>query len=288
MQANAAPANLAEGEAVVLPPIAREKPATLGQRLKEFYLARRQLLLGLVSVSLMLSFWQFMVEAGHFDEFFASKPSAVAAAGWQLITRGTIGAELPTTLQGFSFGFGLAILLGVPLGILIGWYPTFFALCQPYIAGLNATPRLALYPLFVVWFGIGIETKIVIVFISSSLPILFNTISGVRNLDRAFIEVARCMGANDRQIFRTVALPASVPFIMSGLRLGLGHALLATIISELFVGSRGIGSLLNTYAAYFQTDRLMFLIVLVATTGIILLQVVQWIEQKVDFWRPRH
>ena len=138
-----------------------------------------------------------------------------------------------------------------------------------------------------VWFGIGLETKVVIVFISSSLPILFNTISGVRSLDQSFIEVARCMGANVRQVFRTVALPASVPFIMSGLRLGLGHAILATIIAELFVGSKGIGSLLNTYAAYFQTDRLMFLILLVAATGVVLLQVVQWVEHKVDFWRPR-
>lgn len=286
MESRVIPAQVAEQE-VPLPPLAEEEPASFLGRLTARYRERRQLVLGLASVASLLAVWQYAVDAGFFDEFFASKPTAVASAGYDLFARGAILPELQTTAIGFTLGFGLAILVSVPLGILIGWYPTLYGLTQPYIAALNATPRIALYPLFVVWFGIGLETKIVIVFISSSLPILFNTIGGVRSLDASFIEVARCMGANDRQVFRTVALPASVPFIMTGLRLGLGHALLATIIAELFIGSKGLGALLNTYATYFQTARLMFIIVLVAATGVLLLQLVQWVEHKVDFWRPR-
>ena len=267
--------------------VAGEQPVSIWKRIVTFYLERRQIILGVISVTLFLSTWQIAVEQRFFDEFISSKPSAIASAGYLLLTNGTIFDAIRYTALSFSVGFSLAILLGVPMGILIGWYPTLRGLTQPYISALNATPRIALYPLFVVWFGIGLETKVVIVFISSMLPILFSTIGGIRSLDPSFIDVARCMGANDRQVFRTVALPASVPFIMTGLRIGIGHALLAAIISELFIGSTGLGALLGTYAAYFKTANLMAVILVVATSGVILLSAIHWVEQKVELWRPR-
>jgi NitT/TauT family transport system permease protein len=265
----------------------REQNATVSQRIASIYRERKQLILGVISVAIVLLFWEIIVDGGWFNEFFASKPSAIGAAEYLLFTNGTIFSEIGTTCFGFAAGFALAILIGVPLGIMIGWYPTLEGLTHPYVAGLNATPRIALYPLFVVWFGVGLETKIVIVFISSMLPILFNTIGGVKSLDPSFIDVARCMGANDRQVFRTVAVPATVPFIMTGLRIGTGHALLATIIAEMFIGSHGLGALLSTYSTYFQTARLMAVILIIAASGVLLLNLIQWVEEKVEFWRPR-
>lgn len=267
--------------------VAGKQSVSIWQRIVAFYLERRQIILGVVSVTLFLSTWQIAVERRFLDEFIFSKPSAIASVGYLLLTNGTIFDAIRYTAMSFAVGFTLAILLGVPMGILIGWYPTLRGLMQPYVSALNATPRIALYPLFVVWFGIGLETKIVIVFISSLLPILFNTIGGVNSLDPSFIDVARCMGANDRQVFKTVVLPASVPFIMTGLRIGVGHALLAAIISELFIGSTGLGALLGTYAAYFKTANLMAVILVVATSGVLLLSAIHWVEQKVELWRPR-
>lgn len=262
------------------------RPTSLPGLLAARYRERRELVLGVVSVTTLLAMWEYIVGSGYFDAFYASKPSAIAAAGFQLFASGKIWPELGSTATGFAVGFVLATLIAVPMGILIGWYPTLYALTKPYIAALSATPRIALFPLFMVWLGIGIEVKILIVFISSSLPILFNTIGGMRSLDSSYIEVARCMGANDRQVLTTVALPASVPFIMTGLRIGVGHALLATIVAELLVGSAGLGALIGLSATYFQTAKLMFVILLVAAAGVVLLQVVQWVEEKVDFWRP--
>lgn len=287
MQSSANQSKAAHQETVDALKRTGEQDISIVQRLATLYRERRQLILGVISVAVVLSFWQFVVDHGYFDEFFASKPSAIAGGAFYLFDKGIIAAEIGTTIIGFMAGFALAIAVGVPLGILIGWYPTMQGLTQPYIAALNATPRIALYPLFVVWFGVGMQTKIVIVFISALLPILFNTIGGMRSLDQSFIDVAHCMGANDRQVFRTVALPATVPFIMTGFRLGIGHALLATIISEMFIGSHGLGALLSTYSTYFQTARLMAVILLVAGSGVVLLNVIGWVEQKVDYWRPR-
>ena len=139
----------------------------------------------------------------------------------------------------FFSGFALAIVVGVPLGILMGWYSRVNAMLEPFVSALYATPRIALLPLVVIWFGIGIASKVAIVFLGAIFPILVNTITGVRTIEADFIKVARSFGASDRQMFLTVVLPSAVPMLLTGLRLGLGHALVGIVVGEMYGATAG-------------------------------------------------
>jgi NitT/TauT family transport system permease protein len=188
--------------------------------------------------------------------------------------------------QEFLVGYGMAIVIGVPLGILMGWYGRINAVLDPFVSALYATPRIALLPLIMIWFGIGIMSKIAIVFLGAVFPILVNTITGVRTLNADFVNVARSFGASDRQIFLTVALPSSVPLLLTGLRLGLGHALVGIVVGEMYGATHGLGFLIATAGARFQTDKLMVGIILIAGAGVALTELLRLIERRFEQWRP--
>jgi NitT/TauT family transport system permease protein len=199
---------------------------------------------------------------------------------------GSIYPHLAVSGQEFLVGYGMAIVIGVPLGILMGWYGRINAVLDPFVSALYATPRIALLPLIMIWFGIGIMSKIAIVFLGAIFPILVNTITGVRTLNADFVKVARSFGASDRQIFLTVALPSSVPLLLTGLRLGLGHALVGIVVGEMYGATHGLGFLIATSGARFQTDKLMVGIILIAAAGIALTELLRLIERRFERWRP--
>jgi ABC-type nitrate/sulfonate/bicarbonate transport system permease component len=187
----------------------------------------------------------------------------------------------------FLFGYGAAIVIGVPLGILMGWYGRINAVLDPFVSALYATPRIALLPLLMIWFGIGLMSKVAIVFLGAIFPILVNTITGMRTLNADFVKVARSFGASDRQIFLTVALPSSVPLLLTGLRLGLGHALVGIVVGEMYGATHGLGFLIATSGARFQTDKVMVGIILIASAGVAMTELLRLIERRYEGWRPR-
>jgi ABC-type nitrate/sulfonate/bicarbonate transport system permease component len=201
---------------------------------------------------------------------------------------GSIYPDLAVSTEEFVLGFGLAALVGVPLGILMGWYTRLNAILDPFVNALYATPRIALMPLIIIWFGIDLPAKIAIIFLSSVFPILVNTMTGVRTIERDFVKVARSFGASDRQLFTTVALPSSVPNLLTGLRLGLGHALIGIVVGEMYGASAGIGFMMQTAGATFQTDKVMVGIVIIAAAGMGMTQMLKALEKRVDIWRPDH
>ena len=199
---------------------------------------------------------------------------------------GSIYPHLAVSGYEFLVGYGMAIVIGVPLGILMGWYGRINAVLDPFVSALYATPRIALLPLLMIWFGIGIMSKIAIVFLGAIFPILVNTITGVRTLHADFVKVARSFGASDRQIFLTVALPSSVPLLLTGPRLGLGHALVGIVVGEMYGATHGLGFLIATSGARFQTDKLMVGILLIAAAGVALTELLRLIERRFERWRP--
>jgi len=246
-------------------------------------------LLGIASVTAFLLFWEFSVNLNWVNPLFTSSPSRIAATGFEMFRDGSIYPDLLVSAQEFVLGFGLAVLVGVPLGILMGWYSRLNAVLDPFVNALYAMPRIALMPLIIIWFGIDIWAKIAIIFLSSVLPILVNTMTGVRTMERDFVKVARSFGASDGQLFKTVALPSSVPNLLTGLRLGLGHALIGIVVGEMYGASAGIGFMMQTAGATFQTDKVMVGIVIIAGAGMALTQVLRMIEARFDVWRPdRH
>jgi len=245
-------------------------------------------ILGTISVIVFLLFWEASVALGWANPLFTSAPSRIIAAGYEMFRDGSIWPDLAVSGEEFVLGYGLAIVVGVPLGILMGWYSRLNAVLDPFVNALYATPRIALMPLIIIWFGIDLSAKIAIIFLSTVFPILVNTMTGVRTMERDFVKVARSFGASDGQLFKTVALPSSVPNLLTGLRLGLGHALIGIVVGEMYGASAGIGFMMQTAGATFQTDKVMVGIIIIAAAGMSLTHVLKMIERKFDVWRPDH
>jgi NitT/TauT family transport system permease protein len=156
---------------------------------------------------------------------------------------------------------------------------------DPFINFMNAMPRIALVPLFIIWFGIGIWSKVAIIFLSSLFPILINTQAGIRNLDAGWVKAARSYGANDLQLFRTVALPGAIPFILTGMRIGVGHALIGVVVGELVAARAGIGLMMATAGANFQTAKVFAGLMIVSSAGVLLVYLISRIERQFQAWR---
>ncbi len=243
-------------------------------------------LLGTLSMLAFVALWEIVVRAGLVNPLFTSSPSRIVAAAIEMFADESFYGHLEVSAEEFFSGFALAIVLGVPLGILMGWYSRVNAVLEPFVSALYATPRIALLPLVVIWFGIGIASKVAIVFLGAIFPILVNTITGVRTIEADFIKVARSFGATDRQMFATVVLPSAVPMLLTGLRLGLGHALVGIVVGEMYGATQGLGYLIAVAGARFQTDRVMVGIILIAGLGVALTELLRAIERRFERWRP--
>jgi NitT/TauT family transport system permease protein len=177
--------------------------------------------------------------------------------------------------------------VALPVGILMGWYRVAFHLGDPLLNFLNALPRIALAPLTIVWFGVGLQSKFAVVFASAVFPILMSTVAGVRSIDRDYIRAARLYGAGDMKIFRVVALPGSVPYILSGMRIGIGHALIGVVVAELIAAQHGVGLVIATAGQTFQTPLTFAAIIIVGVVGLVLTTILSLIEHRFDRWRVR-
>ncbi len=244
-------------------------------------------LIGTISVVLVLVIWQAVASAELVKELFLPGPLAIVNALVLLFRQGAIWNDIWVSGQEVVYGFALAVLTGLPLGLLMGWYRRVNYALDPFVSFFTSAPRIALVPLMVIWLGIGIWSKIAVIFLGAFFPIVINTVTGVRNLDPALIKAARSFGASDAQIFRTLALPGSVPFILAGLRLGLGHALIGVVAGELIAAQAGVGKMMAVAGATFQTPKMFAGLILIAGTGILVTSLLQRIERRYQAWRPR-
>jgi ABC-type nitrate/sulfonate/bicarbonate transport system permease component len=253
---------------------------------KSFAARHEHALIGTVSMLVFLAFWETSVALEWVNPLFTSAPSRIVRTGYDMFADGSIYPHLEVSGTEFLLGYGAAIVIGVPLGILMGWYGRINAVLDPFVSALYATPRIALLPLLMIWFGIGLMSKVAIVFLGAIFPILVNTITGMRTLNADFVKVARSFGASDRQMFLTVALPSSVPLLLTGLRLGLGHALVGIVVGEMYGATHGLGFLIATSGARFQTDKVMVGIILIASAGVAMTELLRLIERRYEGWRP--
>ena len=175
---------------------------------------------------------------------------------------------------------------GVAMGVVIGWYRRIEMFLNPFLATLYATPRVAMIPLIIIWFGIGMWSKVFIVFISAFFPILVNTIGGVKATDADLLRAARAFCASDRQIFVTLVIPGAVPFILTGIRQGVMLGLIGVVVGEMFGGSEGIGFLVSYGGQTFATDTLFVGVAIIAFVGILLSAVTERLERHFSRWRP--
>jgi NitT/TauT family transport system permease protein len=269
------------------PALEEEHRDGLTNSLRHWWTDHERTLLGAIAVLAFLAVWERAGTSGAVSPLFISAPSRIWAAFILLAKSGELGKDVLVSGQEFLVGFGLAIVVGIPIGVLMGWYRRLDALLDPFVNAFNATPRIALLPLLIIWLGIGINSKIAIVFIGAVFAILISTISGIHNLDETLLRASRSFGASDLQLFKTVALPGSVPFILGGIRLGLGHALVAVVVGELYGSTAGIGYLISLSSNNFQTDRVFVGVAIVAGAGVLFTVLLRRIEGHYQAWRPQ-
>jgi len=245
-------------------------------------------LIGTLSVVGVLAVWQLVANAGLIPVFLPG-PIAIGGALAKLFTdpRSEIWIDLATSGQEVAIGYGGAIAIGVVIGILMGWYTRFQYALDPWVNFFYSTPRIVLIPVFIIWLGIDWPSKVAIIFLGALFPIIINTMAGVRNTDAALLRVARSFGASDALIFRRVVLPGAVPFILTGFRLGVGHALTGVIVAEYIAARHGVGKFIADTSVTLQMEKMFAGVIFIAGTGVLLTWALQRIENRFQNWRPQ-
>jgi len=235
------------------------------------------------SVAVLLLVWEWF--GRDINPVFGSYPSAIAEAFWELAQSGKLGAATLESLQPFVVGYGLAILLGVPLGLLIGRSRIAEAALGIYVTAGYAMPLVALVPLLVLWFGLGFAVKTAIVFLMSVFPICINTWLGVTAVPKSLIEVGKSFVAPNTVILRRIILPATLPYIMAGIRLAVGRAVVAMVIAEFFTTISGLGAIIINSANNFDTATMFVPIVVLMVMAIGLDGLIGAVERRVAPWQ---
>src|SRR5262245_21333528 len=232
------------------------------------------------SIAVFLIGWEIAPRVRIVDATYTSQPSRVIAAGLEIVRTGAFLHDVFVSLSEFAIGFALAIGIGVPLGLLLGRFAVVRYLLDPPIMAIYATPHLALLPIIVVWLGIGMQSKIAVAFVGGVIPILVNSMAGVRGVERSWVTAAQSFCAGEWDVFVKVILPASLPGVIMGIRLGLSRAVLGVVVAEMYQSQAGVGNEIMRYGSEFRTDYLLFNVLLVSLFGFAGTSAVRALEER--------
>jgi NitT/TauT family transport system permease protein len=267
-----------------------------------FWLAHERAILGLTALLAVLIFWEGLgrgwwadllspllgrsAEALRVKPIFVSSPSAVAAAAWSLfVVNGKIWPHLAASGLELALGLGLALVVGIPLGLACGRYRLASHAVAPFVSALNATPQVALLPLVVLWIGTGISARVFIIFLLAVLPLFINAHAAVRTTDPKLLTVARSFAASEGFVFRSIIVPSAIPFLLAGLRLAIGRGMIGIVVGELTGAAIGVGYLINRAGATFETDVVFVGVLTIVAAGLVLTDLVRRLEAAVSVWR---
>jgi len=236
----------------------------------------------LASVLAGLVAWEIYGRAIHTVIF--AYPSTIGRALIELTRTGELPFYLRGSLVVLALGLGLAIVIGIPVGILMARRATVEYALEPYINALYSTPTVALIPLIVLWAGFQVKAKVILVFLFCVFPILINTYQGVKNTDARLLEVARSFCAGEWSMWRDLMVPSAAPYILAGIRLGIGRGLVGMVVAEFYTAITGLGYMIVQYANNFRTDRLFVPIVVLMILGVGLTSLLRRIERSVAPW----
>lgn len=254
--------------------------APSGSPLRTVVLART----GLVVAFLLI--WQGVVSAGLVDVFWISSPLLVAQELWHLVTSGQLVSDVAMTVFEALIAFVISSILGIASGLLLARSPFWDEVMAPIIVVVNSLPRIALAPLIILWFGIGIVAKVVTAFTLIYFILLVNTLSGAKNVDNDILTIARLMGASRRDLLWKVTLPSALPWIFAGLNLGLTYSLLGVIVAEILASNQGLGYLIESSASSFNTAGVFAGLVTLAVVAWVFSTVMSQVEARLLRWKP--
>jgi taurine transport system permease protein len=247
--------------------------------------AHRNALLGALAVALFFAAWQGIFLFVPFNPLFFTKPSLIAAGLFDLIESGDLFHDLTVSAVPFSLGLFAAVLIGVPLGMVMGWRARVGYALDPLMTVFYASPLVALAPLLVIFFGVGLPGKTIIVFSLAVFPFIFNAASGVRAVDRLLVNVVRSLGGGERDIYLKILLPSVLPYIVAGARIAVGRALIGVLVGEFFAASEGIGYAITRFGDIFAVDRMFACILTVMVIAVLMTECIRWAERAAFPWR---
>jgi NitT/TauT family transport system permease protein len=237
------------------------------------------------SVIVGLAFWEIFGRYIIKNSLFLATPSASLAAIVDLWNKGEMQKNMIVSFEEFAIGFGIAVVAGIVIGLLTASFEPVKLVLTPWISGFYASPIIALAPLLILWFGVGIWSKIAVVVSLVVFPMIINTEAGILHTDPQLIETARSFGANRLQIFTKVNLPSAAPYILAGLRLGVGRGLIGVVVGELAGARAGLGFLINNASQVFNMPQLFAGVIVLAVAGIAMTAIFQQLEKVLVPWK---
>ena len=251
-----------------------------------FYAEHRRLLLGLASVSLLVAVWELLLTyVFPVNPFFFTKPSLIAEAFKEQLRGAKLWHDLAISSRAFIWGFSFAVVVGIPAGLVMGWRRRVEYALDPFLTALYASPLVALAPLLIVAFGVGVVGKAVLVFLLAVFPFIFNTFAGVKSTDALLINVIRSFGGGEKDLYFKVILPSTMPYIVAGARLAIGRGLVGIIVGEFYAASEGIGFAISQAGDTYRLPDMFVGIIILSVIAVVLTEAMRRLELTVAPWR---
>ena len=238
-----------------------------------------------VALAVFLAVWEIASRTGLVEPLFASSPSLIVDKFIEMISDGSIFPHIAASAQVMAMGFGLSLAVGIPVGVLMGRSKLISSTIEPFVAALYASPQVAFLPLLIIWLGIGFSSKVALVFLGSFIIVLINTETGVTQTDPRLIETARSFTATERQILVKIVLPSALPFIIAGMRLAIGRALVMVVVAEIYASNRGLGYLIFQAGGMYDTAQVFVGVGILAAAGVTLNALLRALERWLAPWQ---
>jgi NitT/TauT family transport system permease protein len=237
----------------------------------------------IISVVILAVLWE--IAGRTLDSVLIPPLSQIASAWLRLLVSGKLLSNLVMSLWTLAAGFFLAVIIGVIVGLLMGRFRGVEYFLDLYINALMSAPMTAFVPVLILWFGLGVESRIAVVFLFAVFVIVINTMTGVKQVDRTFVEMGRSFGAKETEVFFKIILPAAMPAVMAGIRLGMGRAVKGMVTAEMLLTLTGIGAMIMQYGSAFATDALFAVILTILIVAMITMKLVQILDQRLTGWK---
>jgi NitT/TauT family transport system permease protein len=246
----------------------------------------RKLLMQISGILFVILLWEIATGVLHiFKPIILPSPDSVLLAALDLAGTGQLFEDAGWSLLRVLLGFAVAAIVAVPVGVIMGWSRVASYIVDPVVEIMRPIPPIAWIGLAILWFGLGLNSAIFLVFIGAFFPILLNTISGVRNVDKKLIEVAYTFGARDFEILRKVVIPAALPTIYTGLRVGMGIGWMCVVAAEMINPQHGLGDLILSSSSFLRTDRVMVGMISIGILGLIINVLFQIAGDRIFAWQ---
>lgn len=246
----------------------------------------RRPLLGALSVAGAILAWELaFTYVLPLDPFFFTKPSLIAAAFKEQILSGALWRDLAISAKAFFWGFGLAVIVGIPVGAFMGWRRRAEYVLDPLLTALYASPLVALAPLLIIVFGVGLTGKVAVIFLLAVFPFVFNVFAGVKCTDRLLVNVVQAFGGKEKDIYFKVILPSTLPYIVAGARIALGRGIVGILVAEFYGATEGIGYAISRFGDTYRLPEMFSDILVLMIVAVVFTEGLRKLETLLAPWR---